>query len=64
MRLYHATERPDILRPSMVAAAKAEKWANCNFIFYSIFEVGITGYRMHEEGSDLQFIPLSDLIRY
>jgi hypothetical protein len=31
------------------------------FIFYSIFEDGITGYGMHEDGNDLQFIPLSEI---
>lgn len=31
------------------------------FIFYSIFEEGITGYGMHKDGNELQFIPLSDI---
>ena len=31
------------------------------FIFYSIYGDGITGYGMHEEGNELQYIPSSDI---
>lgn len=50
-------ERSQVLTVELITGETSK------FIFYSIFQDGITGYGMNEEGPDLQYIPLSEIHR-